>query len=148
MVEEVGILEVINFRIIKNYSSFRNCLEYWWILFYLFLFIARSSSCSGLFENLNKLLNNLLHLIGVLNYFVCFQKFLGAPNLPVYVVDCSSSGTSILTGAAIQVQNIKKDQTLKAKIEIPVSCFIHWYYIVFIQIFHNSFIVFYVTFDF
>ncbi|KFO27101.1 Structural maintenance of chromosomes flexible hinge domain-containing protein 1 [Fukomys damarensis] len=48
-------------------------------------------------------------------------KFLGAPNLPVYVVDCSSSGTSILTGSAIQVQNIKKDQSLKARIEIP-SC--------------------------
>ncbi|XP_021120852.1 structural maintenance of chromosomes flexible hinge domain-containing protein 1 isoform X2 [Heterocephalus glaber] len=48
-------------------------------------------------------------------------KFLGVPNLPVYVVDCSSSGTSILTGSAIQVQNIKKDQTLKARIEIP-SC--------------------------
>uniref|UniRef100_A0A2I2ZYR5 Structural maintenance of chromosomes flexible hinge domain-containing protein 1 n=1 Tax=Gorilla gorilla gorilla TaxID=9595 RepID=A0A2I2ZYR5_GORGO len=48
-------------------------------------------------------------------------KFSGAPNLPVYVVDCSSSGTSILTGSAIQVQNIKKDQTLKARIEIP-SC--------------------------
>ncbi|XP_036179296.1 structural maintenance of chromosomes flexible hinge domain-containing protein 1 isoform X3 [Myotis myotis] len=48
-------------------------------------------------------------------------KFLGAPNLPVYTVDCSSSGTSILSGPAIQVQNIKKDQTLKAKIEIP-SC--------------------------
>ncbi|XP_037838399.2 structural maintenance of chromosomes flexible hinge domain-containing protein 1 isoform X2 [Chlorocebus sabaeus] len=48
-------------------------------------------------------------------------KFSGAPNLPVYVVDCSSSGTSILTGSAIQVQNIKKDQMLKARIEIP-SC--------------------------
>ncbi|MBZ3887166.1 Structural maintenance of chromosomes flexible hinge domain-containing protein 1 [Sciurus carolinensis] len=48
-------------------------------------------------------------------------KFLGAPNLPVYIVDCSSSGTSILTGSAIHVQNIKKDQTLKARIEIP-SC--------------------------
>uniref|UniRef100_A0A5F4VRW1 SMC hinge domain-containing protein n=1 Tax=Callithrix jacchus TaxID=9483 RepID=A0A5F4VRW1_CALJA len=48
-------------------------------------------------------------------------KFSGAPNLPVYVVDCSSSGTSILTESAIQVQNIKKDQTLKARIEIP-SC--------------------------
>ncbi|XP_036273622.1 structural maintenance of chromosomes flexible hinge domain-containing protein 1 isoform X3 [Pipistrellus kuhlii] len=48
-------------------------------------------------------------------------KFSGAPNLPLYTVDCSSSGTSILSGPAIQVQNIKKDQTLKAKIEIP-SC--------------------------
>ncbi|XP_071458983.1 structural maintenance of chromosomes flexible hinge domain-containing protein 1 isoform X3 [Marmota flaviventris] len=48
-------------------------------------------------------------------------KFSGAPNLPVYTVDCSSSGTSILTGSAIHVQNIKKDQTLKARIEIP-SC--------------------------
>ncbi|EGW05707.1 EMILIN-2, partial [Cricetulus griseus] len=48
-------------------------------------------------------------------------KFLGAPSLPVYTVDCSSSGTSILTGSAIQVQNIKKDQTLTARIEIP-SC--------------------------
>ncbi|KAL1770661.1 structural maintenance of chromosomes flexible hinge domain-containing protein 1 isoform X1 [Sigmodon hispidus] len=48
-------------------------------------------------------------------------KFVGAPGLPVYTVDCSSSGTSILTGSAIQVQNIKKDQTLTARIEIP-SC--------------------------
>uniref|UniRef100_A0A8C5ZDK9 Structural maintenance of chromosomes flexible hinge domain containing 1 n=1 Tax=Marmota marmota marmota TaxID=9994 RepID=A0A8C5ZDK9_MARMA len=48
-------------------------------------------------------------------------KFSGAPNLPVYTVDCSSSGTSILTGSTIHVQNIKKDQTLKARIEIP-SC--------------------------
>ncbi|XP_028922030.1 structural maintenance of chromosomes flexible hinge domain-containing protein 1 isoform X1 [Ornithorhynchus anatinus] len=48
-------------------------------------------------------------------------KFLGAPNLPVYTVDCSNAGTSILTGPVVQVQNIKKDQTLKAKIEIP-SC--------------------------
>ncbi|KAL6041029.1 hypothetical protein STEG23_019169, partial [Scotinomys teguina] len=48
-------------------------------------------------------------------------KFLGAPSLPVYTVDCSSSGTSILTGSTIQVQNIKKDQTLTARIEIP-SC--------------------------
>ncbi|VTJ91476.1 Hypothetical predicted protein, partial [Marmota monax] len=40
-------------------------------------------------------------------------KFSGAPNLPVYTVDCSSSGTSILTGSTIHVQNIKKDQTLK-----------------------------------
>lgn len=48
-------------------------------------------------------------------------KFLGAPSLPVYTVDCSSSGTSILTGSAIHVQNIKKDQTLTARIEIP-SC--------------------------
>ncbi|XP_075389278.1 structural maintenance of chromosomes flexible hinge domain-containing protein 1 [Tenrec ecaudatus] len=48
-------------------------------------------------------------------------KFSGASSLPLYVVDCSSSGTSILTGPAIHVQNIKKDQTLKARIEIP-SC--------------------------
>ncbi|XP_004683823.1 PREDICTED: structural maintenance of chromosomes flexible hinge domain-containing protein 1 [Condylura cristata] len=48
-------------------------------------------------------------------------KFSGAPNLPIYLVDCSSTGTSILSGPAIQVQNIKKDQMLKAKIEIP-SC--------------------------
>ncbi|XP_060056746.1 structural maintenance of chromosomes flexible hinge domain-containing protein 1 isoform X2 [Erinaceus europaeus] len=48
-------------------------------------------------------------------------KFSGAPDLPLYVVDCSSSGTSILSGPAIHVQNIKKDHMLKAKIEIP-SC--------------------------
>ncbi|XP_069777834.1 structural maintenance of chromosomes flexible hinge domain-containing protein 1 isoform X2 [Narcine bancroftii] len=48
-------------------------------------------------------------------------KFLGAPNLPVYTVDCSNTGTGILTGPVIHVQNIKKDQTLKAKVEI-VSC--------------------------
>ncbi|XP_060679586.1 structural maintenance of chromosomes flexible hinge domain-containing protein 1 isoform X1 [Hemiscyllium ocellatum] len=48
-------------------------------------------------------------------------KFLGAPNLPVYTVDCSNTGTGILTGPVIHVQNIKKDQTLKARIEIS-SC--------------------------
>ncbi|XP_056679733.1 structural maintenance of chromosomes flexible hinge domain-containing protein 1 isoform X1 [Monodelphis domestica] len=48
-------------------------------------------------------------------------KFLGAPNLPVYSVDCSNAGTSILTGPPFHVQNIKKDHILKAKIEIP-SC--------------------------
>ncbi|KFQ33957.1 Structural maintenance of chromosomes flexible hinge domain-containing protein 1, partial [Merops nubicus] len=45
-------------------------------------------------------------------------KFLGASNLPVYSVDCSNAGTNILTGPAIHVQNIKKDQILKARIEI------------------------------
>ena len=39
----------------------------------------------------------------------------------MYVVDCSSTGSNILTGPVLYVQNIKKDQTLKAKIEIPVS---------------------------
>ncbi|XP_042202823.1 structural maintenance of chromosomes flexible hinge domain-containing protein 1 isoform X2 [Callorhinchus milii] len=48
-------------------------------------------------------------------------KFLGAPNLPVYTVDCSNTGTGILTGPVIHVQNIKKDQTLRARFEIP-SC--------------------------
>lgn len=50
-----------------------------------------------------------------------FKQFLGASNLPVYSVDCSNAGTNILTGPVIHVQNIKKDQMLKAKIEIPVS---------------------------
>ncbi|XP_067146775.1 structural maintenance of chromosomes flexible hinge domain-containing protein 1 isoform X2 [Apteryx mantelli] len=45
-------------------------------------------------------------------------KFLGASNLPVYAVDCSNAGTNILTGPVIHVQNIKKDQMLKARIEI------------------------------
>ncbi|KFO81368.1 Structural maintenance of chromosomes flexible hinge domain-containing protein 1, partial [Cuculus canorus] len=45
-------------------------------------------------------------------------KFLGASNLPVYSVDCSNAGTNILTGPVIQVQNIKKDQMLKAKFEV------------------------------
>ncbi|XP_074843463.1 structural maintenance of chromosomes flexible hinge domain-containing protein 1 isoform X2 [Carettochelys insculpta] len=48
-------------------------------------------------------------------------KFIGAPNLPVYAVDCSNAGTNILTGPVVYVQNIKKDQILKARIEIP-SC--------------------------
>ncbi|XP_068251946.1 structural maintenance of chromosomes flexible hinge domain-containing protein 1 isoform X1 [Nyctibius grandis] len=48
-------------------------------------------------------------------------KFLGASNLPVYSVDCSNAGTNILTGPVIHVQNIKKDQILKARIEI-VNC--------------------------
>ncbi|KAM6350259.1 structural maintenance of chromosomes flexible hinge domain-containing protein 1 isoform 2-T2 [Podargus strigoides] len=48
-------------------------------------------------------------------------KFTGASNLPVYSVDCSNAGTNILTGPVIRVQNIKKDQMLKARIEVP-SC--------------------------
>ncbi|XP_067835802.1 structural maintenance of chromosomes flexible hinge domain-containing protein 1 isoform X2 [Heptranchias perlo] len=48
-------------------------------------------------------------------------KFLGAPNLPVYTVDCSNTGTGIITGPVIHVLNIKKDQTLKARFEIS-SC--------------------------
>uniref|UniRef100_A0A8U7ME37 Structural maintenance of chromosomes flexible hinge domain-containing protein 1 n=1 Tax=Corvus moneduloides TaxID=1196302 RepID=A0A8U7ME37_CORMO len=45
-------------------------------------------------------------------------KFLGASDLPVYSVDCSNGGTNILTGPVIHVQNIKKDQMLKARIEV------------------------------
>ncbi|NWI51725.1 SMHD1 protein, partial [Calyptomena viridis] len=45
-------------------------------------------------------------------------KFLGASDLPVYSVDCSNGGTNILAGPVIHVQNIKKDQILKAKIEV------------------------------
>uniref|UniRef100_A0A670IB82 Structural maintenance of chromosomes flexible hinge domain containing 1 n=1 Tax=Podarcis muralis TaxID=64176 RepID=A0A670IB82_PODMU len=48
-------------------------------------------------------------------------KFSGAPGLPVYAVDCSSGGINILTGPVLHVENIKKDQTLKARFEIP-SC--------------------------
>ncbi|XP_044149498.1 structural maintenance of chromosomes flexible hinge domain-containing protein 1 [Bufo gargarizans] len=48
-------------------------------------------------------------------------KFIGAPNLPVYRLDCSTTGSGILTGPPIKIQNIKKTQELKAKIEIP-SC--------------------------
>lgn len=48
-------------------------------------------------------------------------QFSGAPDLPLYAVDCSSAGSNILTGPVLHVKNIKKDQTLKAKIEIPVS---------------------------
>ncbi|KAM6350260.1 structural maintenance of chromosomes flexible hinge domain-containing protein 1 isoform 3-T3 [Podargus strigoides] len=47
-------------------------------------------------------------------------KFTGASNLPVYSVDCSNAGTNILTGPVIRVQNIKKDQMLKARIEVPM----------------------------
>lgn len=39
----------------------------------------------------------------------------------MYSVDCSNAGTNILTGPVIHVLNIKKDQMLKARIEIPVS---------------------------
>uniref|UniRef100_A0A8D2J829 Structural maintenance of chromosomes flexible hinge domain containing 1 n=1 Tax=Varanus komodoensis TaxID=61221 RepID=A0A8D2J829_VARKO len=48
-------------------------------------------------------------------------KFSGATDLPVYAVDCSNAGSNILTGPVLHVQNIKKDQTLTARIEIP-SC--------------------------
>ncbi|XP_066478874.1 structural maintenance of chromosomes flexible hinge domain-containing protein 1 isoform X2 [Tiliqua scincoides] len=48
-------------------------------------------------------------------------KFSGAPDLPVYAVDCSNGGPNMLTGPILHVQNIKKDHTLKARIEIP-SC--------------------------
>ncbi|XP_068093326.1 structural maintenance of chromosomes flexible hinge domain-containing protein 1 isoform X2 [Hyperolius riggenbachi] len=45
-------------------------------------------------------------------------KFTGAPGLPVYNLDCSNTGTGILTGSSIRVQNIKKSQMLKARIEL------------------------------
>ncbi|KAM3928403.1 structural maintenance of chromosomes flexible hinge domain-containing protein 1 [Leptodactylus fuscus] len=45
-------------------------------------------------------------------------KFTGAPNLPVYRLDCSATGSGILTGPPIKIQNIKKMQSLKAKFEI------------------------------
>ncbi|XP_069587251.1 structural maintenance of chromosomes flexible hinge domain-containing protein 1 [Ranitomeya imitator] len=48
-------------------------------------------------------------------------KFTGAPSLPVYQLDCSSTGSGILTGPPIKIQNIKKMQLIKAKIAIP-SC--------------------------
>ncbi|KAG8571143.1 hypothetical protein GDO81_011539 [Engystomops pustulosus] len=48
-------------------------------------------------------------------------KFTGSPNLPLYRLDCSSTGSGILTGPPIKIQNIKKMQVLRAKIEIP-SC--------------------------
>uniref|UniRef100_A0A670YMS1 Structural maintenance of chromosomes flexible hinge domain containing 1 n=1 Tax=Pseudonaja textilis TaxID=8673 RepID=A0A670YMS1_PSETE len=46
-------------------------------------------------------------------------KFLGVPGLPVYSVDFSSPEKNTLTGPVLHIQNIKKDQNLKAKIEIP-----------------------------
>ncbi|XP_073406986.1 structural maintenance of chromosomes flexible hinge domain-containing protein 1 isoform X2 [Dendrobates tinctorius] len=48
-------------------------------------------------------------------------KFTGAPSLPVYQLDCSTTGSGILTGPPIKIQNIKKMQLIKAKIAIP-SC--------------------------
>uniref|UniRef100_A0A8C5QBI3 Structural maintenance of chromosomes flexible hinge domain containing 1 n=1 Tax=Leptobrachium leishanense TaxID=445787 RepID=A0A8C5QBI3_9ANUR len=46
-------------------------------------------------------------------------KFTGAPNLPVYTLDCSNTGTGILTGPALRIQNPKQSPILKSKIEIP-----------------------------
>ncbi|KAG8442141.1 hypothetical protein GDO86_011078 [Hymenochirus boettgeri] len=46
-------------------------------------------------------------------------KFTGAPNLPTYSLDCSNSGTGILSGHVIKIENINKMHLLKAKIEIP-----------------------------
>ncbi|XP_073487531.1 structural maintenance of chromosomes flexible hinge domain-containing protein 1 [Aquarana catesbeiana] len=46
-------------------------------------------------------------------------KFTGTPNLPTYTLDCSNTGSGVLTGPSIRVQNIKKLQLLKAKIEVP-----------------------------
>ncbi|KAM5157298.1 structural maintenance of chromosomes flexible hinge domain-containing protein 1 [Mantella aurantiaca] len=46
-------------------------------------------------------------------------KFTGAPNLPTYMLNCSNTGSGVLTGPSIRVQNIKKFQLLKAKIEVP-----------------------------
>ncbi|XP_075441381.1 structural maintenance of chromosomes flexible hinge domain-containing protein 1 isoform X3 [Ascaphus truei] len=48
-------------------------------------------------------------------------KFSGAPNLPVYTLDCSNTGSGMLTGPDVHVQSIKLVQLLKAKIQIP-SC--------------------------
>uniref|UniRef100_A0A8C4S0L8 Structural maintenance of chromosomes flexible hinge domain containing 1 n=1 Tax=Erpetoichthys calabaricus TaxID=27687 RepID=A0A8C4S0L8_ERPCA len=48
-------------------------------------------------------------------------KFAGAPNLPVYTVDCSTTGFGILTGPVVHIKKLKKDQVLNARFEIP-SC--------------------------
>ncbi|KAK6490749.1 structural maintenance of chromosomes flexible hinge domain-containing protein 1 [Huso huso] len=48
-------------------------------------------------------------------------KFLGAPNLPVYAVDCSNTGTGILTGPVVHALKLEKDQYVTAIFEIP-SC--------------------------
>ncbi|OCT76683.1 structural maintenance of chromosomes flexible hinge domain-containing protein 1 [Xenopus laevis] len=48
-------------------------------------------------------------------------KFTGYPNLPIYTLDCSNSGTGKLSGPVLRVQNIKKVQMLTAQIELP-SC--------------------------
>ncbi|XP_018408855.1 PREDICTED: structural maintenance of chromosomes flexible hinge domain-containing protein 1 [Nanorana parkeri] len=48
-------------------------------------------------------------------------KFTGAPNLPTYMLDCSNTGSGVLTGPSIKVKNVKKFQLLKAKIEVS-SC--------------------------
>ncbi|XP_041101320.1 structural maintenance of chromosomes flexible hinge domain-containing protein 1 [Polyodon spathula] len=48
-------------------------------------------------------------------------KFLGAPNLPVYTVDCSNTGTGILTGPVVHALKLEKDQYVTAIFEIP-SC--------------------------
>ncbi|XP_007444829.1 structural maintenance of chromosomes flexible hinge domain-containing protein 1-like, partial [Python bivittatus] len=52
---------------------------------------------------------------------IVYCKFLGVPGLPVYVADCSNDGTNLLTGPVLHIPNIKNDQTVIAKIEIP-SC--------------------------
>lgn len=53
-----------------------------------------------------------------------FPQFLGAPNLPVYAVDCSNTGTGILTGPVVHALKLEKDQYVTAIFEIPVSrCF-------------------------
>ncbi|KAM6457251.1 structural maintenance of chromosomes flexible hinge domain-containing protein 1 isoform 3-T4 [Liasis olivaceus] len=48
-------------------------------------------------------------------------KILGVPGLPVSVADCSNDGTNTLTGPVLHIPNIKNNQTLTAKIDIP-SC--------------------------
>ncbi|XP_039610777.1 structural maintenance of chromosomes flexible hinge domain-containing protein 1 [Polypterus senegalus] len=48
-------------------------------------------------------------------------KFAGVPNLPVYTVDCSTTGFGILTGPVVHIKKLKKDQVLNARFEIP-SC--------------------------
>ncbi|XP_072267463.1 structural maintenance of chromosomes flexible hinge domain-containing protein 1 isoform X2 [Pyxicephalus adspersus] len=48
-------------------------------------------------------------------------KFTGAPNLPTYILDCSNTGSGVLTGPSLRVQNINKFHLLKARIEVSNS---------------------------
>ncbi|XP_014770922.1 structural maintenance of chromosomes flexible hinge domain-containing protein 1 isoform X1 [Octopus bimaculoides] len=55
------------------------------------------------------------------NKLVVTCKFQGISGLPVYSLDCSSSGTGILTGESLYMKKVKSNQEVVAKIELQNS---------------------------
>ena len=49
-------------------------------------------------------------------------QFMGGPTLPIYNLDCSSTGQGVLTGPSLTLKKLTGEAlTVTAKIDVPVS---------------------------